>query len=186
VEFDKHYIENYLPINISKEQSGYMDETRKTYLKNRVLMILARRDHSELEIRKKLSKWASPEEVEFAIDFAKNYNLIPTTPEQQLELSKKFASFFSKQKMGSFKIQQKLKAKGLPIIELDQKDQIEQACQLITTRRSRSQKGLTKPQLIRYLLGKGFSLYVSQKALRLMDMSDRGDMDEQAFAESDS
>jgi len=163
-----------------------MDETRRAYLKKRIVKIIARRDHSELELRKKLNNWASPEEVEFAVEFAKKNNLIPNTPEQQLELSKKFASFFSKQKMGALKIQQKLKAKGLPNIQMNLEEQIEQASQVLATRRSRSQKNLTKPQLIRYLLSKGFSLYVSQKAISLIDPTDTGDIHEQAFTESDS
>lgn len=163
-----------------------MDEVRKSYLKNRVVDLLSRRDHSEYELKQKLSRWATSEEVQFAISFAKDFNLIPTTEAQQVDLAQRFADSYSRKKLGSLKIQQKLHSKGLPKVTLEPEVELDNAVHLLTTRRSRSQKTLTKPQLIRYLMGKGFSLDIAQKALRLSGVLETGDFDEPAHPESNS
>jgi hypothetical protein len=50
---------------------------------------LSRRDHSEKELRTKLSKFYSAEEIQIAIEYGKSRKWIPDTPEEKLEFSNK-------------------------------------------------------------------------------------------------
>jgi SOS response regulatory protein OraA/RecX len=146
-----------------------MDEKRKAYLKNRLWDLLTLRDHSEQELKQKLRSKVTQEELQFLLELAKDYRLIPTSCEEKQNLAQRVFQSYHKKKMGSLKIQQKLKEKGLPTVSVNSEEELTLAKQLLTTRRSRSQKTLTKPQLFRYLLGKGFPSHIVQKALNELD-----------------
>jgi regulatory protein len=163
-----------------------MDEKQRSYIKQRVVELLSRRGHSELEIRNKMSRWATEEEISFAIKFAKSFRLIPSSPEEETQLSEQFAQSYHRKNLGALKIQQKLTEKGLPKVKIDPELELKKATHLLATRRLRSKKALTKPQLIRYLLNKGFSLEIALKAFQTFQTLDRGVLDEPTDTKPDS
>jgi len=163
-----------------------MDHRQKAYLENRVLAILSRRDHSELEIIQKFRKWATDEEITYALKFAKSYKLIPDSLEEEHNLSRQVAQFYHQKNLGILRIQQKLATKGLPEVTPDPEEELSKASRLLATRRSRSQKPLTKAQLLRYLVGRGFKLDIAYRAIKKLHFDKIGEWDEQADTEPDS
>lgn len=146
-----------------------MDESRRWYIKNKVVDILSRRDHSETELKNKLrrNRYLTPEEISFALEFAAQYQLIPTDHQSQIHLAEKFVQTYERKKQGSLKIKKQLANKGLPIPQISDEKQLELARELVALRCSKSQKALTKDKLFRYLLGRGFSIQVASAALKL-------------------
>ncbi len=138
----------------------------------RVIKLLSLRDHSEKELRQKLSKNFLKSEIDEAIEFAKRHRLIPTTVAESQKLAAQFARYYTQRRNGPIKINQALSQKGLPPVTISDEQALTSACELIQKKLSRSSKVLTPEQLIRYLLSRGFSLSCAQKATRL-ELSNR-------------
>lgn len=163
-----------------------MDDKQRSYIKHRVVDLLSKRDHSESEIRQKMRRWATDEEISFGIEFAKSLKLIPSSPDEEVKLANQFAKGYNRKNLGALKIQQKLISKGLPKVKIDPELELKKATHLLATRRLRSKKALTKPQLIRYLLSRGFSFEIAQKAFQESETFEKGVFDEPTDTESNS
>ncbi len=128
--------------------------------KKKIMDFVARRDHSEKELRKKLSLRCEPEVVDQAIEWAKEQNWL-AKPEV---LSEKFAEQLSRRGKGIRKINQKLKDLGLGAVKADKDAELEKAKRLVLNKWSSEDfRGLSfqesqklKAKIMRYLIARGY------------------------------
>jgi regulatory protein len=135
--------------------------------------LLARRDHSEKEIRKKLKEREfSPEEIEIAIQYGRDHQWLPGTEDENAILAEKMARGLHHKGKGVIYINHFLKEKGLPPIAQDPDIELEKARQLLENKLSlkdfpdRLERLKHKAKLVRFLMARGFSLEIIQKAIR--------------------
>lgn len=88
--------------------------------RDKIMDLLARRNHSELELRQKLSRTYPAHDVSDAIEFARTHNWM--LPDE--ELSGRVATALGRKKKGHRYINQFLRSKGLPPVEKDLQDEI--------------------------------------------------------------
>lgn len=128
--------------------------------KKKIMDFVARRDHSEKELRTKLSLRCEPAIVDQAIEWAKDQNWL-AKPEI---LSEKFAEQLSRRGKGIRRINQKLKELGLNAVKADKETEIEKAKRLVLNKWSTEDfRGLgfkdsqkLKAKIMRYLITRGF------------------------------
>ena len=126
---------------------------------DRMQNILARRPHSESELRRKLSRYHSVEEVQDAIVRAKDYGWLANED----ELSVRVCEELHRKRKGFFFIQKFLKEKGLPEVQMDSEVELEKARALIETLRRR---GATDRQTLgRKLQARGFQIDIIREVL---------------------
>lgn len=154
-----------------------MNPSRKNWIKQRVIDLITRRDHSEYELKTKLKKYLSELELQWAIGFAKQFRLIPQTEEENQLLAQKVVENYQRKKQGSLKITHQLKKKRLPTPKIDLNKEFNLALELITLRCSKSQKALTKDKLFRYLISRGFNPSIALKALSKIDTKESHEID---------
>jgi regulatory protein len=132
--------------------------------RNSMMNMLARRDHSEKELRKKLSLRFNSEQIEAALDYAKVHGWLL----EKETLSRKFADQLHRQKKGIKAINFKLKEKGLPEIKPEPQQELEKAIALAQNRISSKSQPLdrsAKEKIGRYLLSRGFEPSVVRKVI---------------------
>ncbi len=98
--------------------------------REKVMDLLARRDHSELELKRKLSPSYEAAEVEDAIRFAKD-NRWMRPPE---ELARAVADQLGRRGKGARYIQRFLRGKGLPAVRGDAEGERARALELVRLR----------------------------------------------------
>jgi SOS response regulatory protein OraA/RecX len=113
----------------SPENSKKFKKKEKTAL-NKLVLFLSIRDHTELELRQKLAKDFSSLEIQEAIEFAKEHELMKT-PEQ---LSTQLYHELSRKNKGYLYIIKYLRAKGLPHHSIDREQELEKARKLVLTK----------------------------------------------------
>ncbi len=96
--------------------------------REKVMDLLARRDHSELELRRKLSVQYEADEVADAIEFAKQ-NKWMKAPE---ELASQVAQQLNRKNRGARYIQKFLQSRGLPRVAKDSDEEFRKALELAT------------------------------------------------------
>ena len=114
--------------------------------KSRALKLLAQRDHTEVEMRIKLGKFYSEDEVNTAIQAVSKWLLPPD------EMSERLKTSLGRRGKGIRWINQSLKAKGLPTVKADPRDELEKATSIMNTKRFKS-----PAHAMRHLIGRGFS-----------------------------
>jgi regulatory protein len=124
---------------------------------NKLLALLAQRDHSEKELRTKLKKYPV-EDVNLAINKAKERNWLKPAE----DLSYKVAAMLSQKGKGQLYIQNYLRQKGLPNIRMDEEEEFNKACRLIESLRHK-QKDFIKWS--RYLQNRGYETSIIRKVL---------------------
>ncbi|MNJ92766.1 recombination regulator RecX [compost metagenome] len=103
----------------------------KAAAKRKVMDLLARRDHSEKELRKKLKERFSDEDgleaIDEAIEFAKDNRWLgdPT------DLAHKMADLLHRRNKGICYINNYLREKGLPDVDVDQELELEKALSIV-------------------------------------------------------
>ena len=130
------------------------------YIKDRALRLLARRDHSALELKLKLKQKLKIENDVFEKLLAHLESLGLMGKEK--ELSERWLSEFRREGRGRYWISGKLKTKGLPPVELsDDDDEIASAIHFLDRKlRGKEIKDLShveKTKLSRALVSRGFS-----------------------------
>lgn len=115
---------------------------------DKLMSYLAKRDHSELELREKLSRKFTSEEIDQAITSAKENNWLPS-PE---ELTERVVLRLNEKKKGFLYISQYLKKKGLPPTERD----FELECQKASDILSQFNTDLPRDSKARKLIYRGF------------------------------
>lgn len=128
--------------------------------KKKIMDLVASRDHSEKELRKKLTSRCEPEILEEALVWAHGQNWF-VKPET---LTEKIAEQLGRRGKGMGHINQKLEELGLSSIEVDQEREYEKAQKLALRRWSPSEfEGLSlqesqnlKAKIMRFLITRGF------------------------------
>lgn len=124
--------------------------------RNKMMDLLAQRDHSEKELRTKLrQRDFAEEEIEAALQTAKDSGWI--LPEN--ELSQKYAHTLHRKGKGIQTINRQLQEKGLPTIVADPEQEFAKALQLVQQKfpRLHEQDRATKAKAYRFLQARGYS-----------------------------
>lgn len=103
---------------------------RQKSARHKIMDLLARRNHSELELRQKLSRDYTEDDIADAIAFAQESKWM-APPE---ELSIRVAEELGRKCKGHRYINQFLKAKGLPPVEKDTVSELRRASEIVATK----------------------------------------------------
>ena len=139
----------------------------KMTARNKMMDYLAIRDHTEKELREKLGLLYSMEEIDLAIQAAKQNNWIADSAESANRLSEDTANALGRKGRGIQYINQYLEKKGLPEIKLDSSAELEKAKTLVENKYSRlsEMNQRQKAKAGRFLLGRGFEMEVVQQII---------------------
>jgi regulatory protein len=102
----------------------------KKKARNKVMDLLARRDHSELELRKKLSLQYEADEVSDAIQFAKENKWL----REPQELAVAVAEQLGRRNKGARYIQKFLLSRGLPTVAKNSDEERRKALDLVSAK----------------------------------------------------
>ena len=98
--------------------------------KKKLMDYVARRDHSEKELRKKLSARCEPSTVDQVMSWAQEQNWL-ASPDK---LKEQFAAQLGRRGKGIRKINQKLKELGLSSVKAEKETELEKARKLVTAK----------------------------------------------------
>lgn len=136
--------------------------------KRKVMDLLARRDHSEKELRQKLRERFSEEEdsgdvIDEAIEFAKDNNWLgdPTS------LAFQMADVLHRKKKGIHYINNYLREKGLPAVETDRDLELEKALSIVKNKYDENYEFSRedKAKVGRLLVSRGFDSETVRKVI---------------------
>jgi len=139
--------------------------------RNKMMDLLARRDHSEKEIRQKLKIRFPVEEIDRAIEYGKKHKWLPDSVEDLQKLAEKIATVLQRRGKGRIYINQYLAKKGLPSVQMDAREELEKALSLVENKFSdlegldREQKAKKKEKIGRFLLARGFDMGTVRKVI---------------------
>ena len=141
-----------------------------SHAKKRIMDFVAKRDHSEKELRQKLKLYAEAEIIDQAIIWAKEQNWLSAPDVLKL----KFADQLHRRGKGIRTINQKLKMKGLPTVKSDFETEVVKARKLVKAKWSaddfdglvfkESQK--LKAKIMRFLMTRGYESEIIQDILK--------------------
>lgn len=94
---------------------------------NKILLLLARRDHSEKELRSKIKDQFPPEAINTAIEEAKNKSWIKPPQFLSIEVAKQLMS----RNKGELYIQNYLRRKGLPPVTIREEEEKQRGLDLL-------------------------------------------------------
>lgn len=122
--------------------------------KEKLMDYLARRDHSELELRTKIQNTGkySPQEIEAGIAWIKEQNWLP----DPVDLAERTARQLHEKPKGYLYIYNYLKRKGLPPVDRDPGLEMDKARQFAQSRYGDQISGDNMEKLIRQLRSRGF------------------------------
>ena len=147
-------------------------------IKRRVMDLIAKRDHSEKELKQKLSrvkKWDrqesrfskerlyTDEEIKTVIEWARDNRWL----QEGTYLSERWAESLNRKKKGIKYINAYLSQKGLPAIKKDEEAEFDKAVYLL--KRKIGSKELDPPmkaKLTRFLMSRGFDSETIRKAFK--------------------
>jgi regulatory protein len=139
--------------------------------RNKMMDMLSRRDHSELEVRKKLRGKFEPDEIETAIKYGKERGWLPDGEIAQRKLAEKAAQSLHRKKKGINYINHFLAERGLPQVSPDDDLELEKALALIENKNfdwsslDREKKQKIKTKLGRFLQARGFENAIVRKVI---------------------
>lgn len=137
--------------------------------KRKLMDLVARRDHTEKELRTKLATRTTADIVEQTLTWAREQNWL-ASPEK---LKNQFAEQLSRRGKGIRKINQKLKDLGLESVKSDKDSEYEKAKKLVFAKWDSSDfKGLgfkeaqkLKAKIMRFLITRGYESDIVSKIL---------------------
>ncbi|WP_374029622.1 regulatory protein RecX [Bdellovibrio bacteriovorus] len=136
--------------------------------KRKVMDLLARRDHSEKELRKKLREKFSDDElagdvVDEAIEFAKDNNWLG----DPADLAHRMAEMLHRRNKGIHYINNYLREKGLPAVESDRDLELEKALSIVKNKYDEDHKFSRedKAKVGRLLASRGFDSETVRKVI---------------------
>lgn len=131
--------------------------------KQKIMDLLARRDHSEKELFDKLSIHFSSEESREAIEYAKVNNWL-CDPQV---LAQRTAEILDRRHKGKNYIQRYLQKKGLPKVESNSELELEKALSLVKNKWSNGQSlsRNEKEKIGRFLISRGFENSIVRKVI---------------------
>lgn len=146
--------------------------------RRKILDMVARRDHSPLEVRRKLAKSFTPEEVEAAIAWAIENRWLPDSEETLKAYAEKWRPGLDRRKKGIRWMNQKLGQLGLPKIEADPETELEKARALVQRKLgAQAPTREVRARLQRFLLSRGFEGEIIRKALAELKTPTAGEGD---------
>ena len=140
--------------------------------RNTLMNILARREHTEKEVRQKLRNKFPAEEVDRAVRYAKEHNWLPNSDVALQELAERTARMLQRKGKGAIYIKEYLKENGLSPVKIDSQQELEQAKTLV-----KNKFGLgdfednevidqtLKTKVGRFLIARGFNLSTVRKVI---------------------
>lgn len=130
------------------------------------MYVLARRDHSELEIRRKMTDRFEADVIDLIVGELKDRGWLPNSLEQEQNLATRFASTLHRRNKSQWWINQKLKSIGLPSVDLQEDLELEKALQLAARKlRGNQVTRETVPVVARTLKSRGYSSNIIQKVI---------------------
>lgn len=140
----------------------------RQYAKKKVMDMIARRDHSEKELRTKLKEKLSDEEdlgeiIDEAIEFAKDNRWLGDPG----ELAHRLADMLHRRNKGIYYINNYLKEKGLPAVETDRALELEKALAIVKNKYDEDHKFSReeKARVGRLLASRGFDSETVRKVI---------------------
>ncbi len=138
--------------------------------KKKIMDYVARRDHSEKELRKKLATRCEPDVINAAITWAQEQNWL-AAPEV---LTERMAGQLHRRGHGIRRINQKLKEKGLHSVSGNSDDELEKAKRLVLNKwSSENFRGLDfkesqklKAKIMRFLMTRGYESHIINQILK--------------------
>ena len=148
-------------------EKSHPRQTQIPAARNKMMDYLSHREHSEAELREKLARHFSSEEIEAAIQFGKEQAWIPDSAESAQMLAEKTAETLRRKGKGQVYIQQYLEKLMLPRIHIDPSDELEKAFALVRNKFSnlQSMDPSEKVKAARFLAGRGFDEEVIRKVI---------------------
>jgi regulatory protein len=143
----------------------------KPTARNKMMDMLSRRDHSELEVRKKLRGKFEAEEIDAAIDYGKERGWLPDTEVAQTQLAEKAAQSLHRKRKGINYINHFLSERGLPEVRPDDELELEKALSLVENKSfnwsklDSDKKQKVKAKLGRFLQARGFENAIVRKVI---------------------
>ncbi len=133
----------------------------------KIMDMLARRDHSEKEVRQKLKGKFTQEEIEVGVARAREAGWIPNSPEDLLRLSEKVAESLRRRGKGPKYISQFLRQKGLVEVANNPQEELEKAIELVENKffKSLKKSAPDRAKVGRFLMSRGFSSDVIRKVI---------------------
>ncbi|WP_347356062.1 regulatory protein RecX [Bdellovibrio sp.] len=136
--------------------------------KKKIMDMIARRDHSEKELRTKLRDKFSDEEdvgdiIEEAIEFAKDNRWLG----DPVDLAHRLADMLHRRNKGIYYINNYLKEKGLPAVETDRALELEKALAIVKNKYDEDHKFSReeKARVGRLLASRGFDSETVRKVI---------------------
>lgn len=163
----------------SMESSGKYPQRKKSNrsarpvptARNKMMDLLARRDHSEKELRQKLKGKFTSEEIDLAVEYGKQGRWIPDTVETRSVLAEKMAGALHRKGKGIRYINGYLAEKGLPPVAADPMEELEKARALVDNKFSdvetsdRKKAAKQKAKIGNFLMSRGFDMEVVRKVI---------------------
>jgi regulatory protein len=152
--------------NIPMEKDSSRPRSQQSALKA-MMDYLARREHSEKELREKLENKFTTEEIDKAILHGKDKGWIAESPEAAQDLSEKTAAFLRRKGKGSLYINNYLEEKGLPPVSINESEELAKALELVKNKFSNIEKmdRNEKAKVGRFLDSRGFDLEIVRKVI---------------------
>lgn len=139
-------------------------------VRNKMMDIIALRDHSEKELRQKLKKYEFPnEDIDNALEFAREHDWLPSSQDENLKLSEEMARGLHRRNKGIVYINHFLQEKGLPSLSPDHELEVEKASRCLENKKPREKTEdpeKYKLKLSRFLAARGFQMEVIRKVLK--------------------
>lgn len=136
--------------------------------KRKVMDIVARRDHSEKELRQKLRDKFSEEDdsqdiIDEAIEFAKDNRWLG----DPVDLAHRLAEMLHRRNKGIYYINKYLKEKGLPAVDVDRQIELEKALAIVKNKFEENHKFSRedKAKVGRLLASRGFDSETVRKVI---------------------
>lgn len=135
--------------------------------RKKMMDYVARRDHSEKELRQKMREQYSQAEIDLAIEYGKEKGWIPDSPESQQSLAEKFTQMLHRRGKGIHAINHYLQSKGLPQQKPTYELELEKAQELLENKFASWPKldAKEKAKAGRFLMSKGFESQVVREIL---------------------
>lgn len=159
---------------ISMENHRPSQGRPKPTARNKMMDLLARREHSEKEIRQKLQNSYSPEEIEQAIEVGKANKWIPADDFAAQALAEKTAADLRRKGKGAEYINQYLEEKGLPKVSFNSSEELDKALSLVKNKfldfehlksLSEEEQDKIKAKMGRFLAARGFDMEIVGKVI---------------------
>ena len=147
----------------------------KPSARNKMMDLLARRDHSEKEIRQKLKEKFTKDEIDQVIEYGKRARWIPDSDAAQSALAEKMAEALRRKGKGIRYINSYLAKKGLPPVSSNSEEELEKARTLIENKFSDSktldrkktaeEKNKLRAKMGNFLVSRGFDMEIVRKVI---------------------